>query len=69
MRGVSGCGAAILRARATVLRPDVPIGLMSGFGGAQLQERARALGIHESLRKPLRRQDIAKCFERVLSSA
>lgn len=48
------------------LRPDVPIVLMSGFGGAQLQERAQALGIRELLRKPLQRKDIAECFGRVL---
>ena len=41
---------------------------MSGFAGAQLQEGARALGIHELLRKPRQRKDIAKCFGRVLPS-
>jgi CheY-like chemotaxis protein len=40
--------------------------LMSGFAGAQLQERARALGIRELLRKPLQRTDIAECLGRVL---
>jgi PAS domain S-box-containing protein len=48
------------------LRPDLPIVLMSGFGGAHLHERARAVGIRELLRKPLRRRDIAECFDRVL---
>jgi hypothetical protein len=37
-------GTALAGAIA-LLRPDVPIVLMSGFAGAQLQERARALGI------------------------
>jgi FixJ family two-component response regulator len=50
------------------LRPDLPIVLMSGFGGVQLHERAHAVGIRESLRKPLQRKDIADCFARVLSS-
>jgi CheY-like chemotaxis protein len=36
-----------------LLRPDIPIVLMSGYSGAQLQERARAVGIREVLRKPL----------------
>ena len=58
-------GTALAGAIA-LLRPDVPIVLMSGFAGAQLQERARALGIRELLRKPLRRKDIADCFGRVL---
>jgi CheY-like chemotaxis protein len=49
-----------------LLRPDTPIVMMSGFGGAQLYERARAIGIRELLRKPLQRKDLAECFERVL---
>jgi PAS domain S-box-containing protein len=55
-----------LAAEISLLRPDVPIVLMSGFAGAQLQERARGLGIRELLRKPLQRRDIAECFGRVL---
>lgn len=51
-----------------LLRPDLPIVLMSGFAGAQLQERARALAIRELLRKPPQRKDIAECFGRVLPS-
>jgi PAS domain S-box-containing protein len=51
-----------------LLRPDLPIVLMSGFAGAQLQERVRALGIRDLLRKPLQRKDLAECFRRVLSS-
>ncbi len=48
------------------LRPDLPIVLMSGFGGPQLQEHAQAVGIRELLRKPLRKKDLAECFGRVL---
>jgi PAS domain S-box-containing protein len=48
------------------LRPDMPIVLMSGFGGPQLHERAQAAGIRELLRKPLRRKDLAECLGRVL---
>jgi len=55
-----------LAGEIALLRPDLPIVLMSGFAGAQLQERARALGIREILRKPLQRKDIADCFGRVL---
>jgi signal transduction histidine kinase/ActR/RegA family two-component response regulator len=51
-----------------LLRPDVPIVLMSGYGGAQLPSRARAAGIREILHKPLQRKDIAECLGRVLRS-
>ncbi len=49
-----------------LLRPAIPIVLMSGYSGAQLHERARAVGIREILRKPLQSRDIAECFGRVL---
>jgi len=48
------------------VRPDMPIVLMSGYAGAQLQARACAAGIREILHKPLQRRDIAECFGRVL---
>jgi len=48
-----------------LLRPDMPIVLMSGFGGPQLHQRAQAAGIQELLRKPLRKKDLADCFGRV----
>jgi PAS domain S-box-containing protein len=51
------------------LRPDLPIVLMSGFGGAQLHERANAAGIYDLLRKPLQRRDLAECLERVFPLA
>jgi CheY-like chemotaxis protein len=46
--------------------PDIPIVLMSGYSGAPLNERARAVGVREVLRKPLQSKDIAECFRRVL---
>jgi PAS domain S-box-containing protein len=49
-----------------LLRPAVPIVLMSGYSGSQLYERARAVGIREVLRKPLQSKDIAECLGRVL---
>jgi PAS domain S-box-containing protein len=51
-----------------LLRPDMPIVLMSGFGGPQLHERAQAAGIRELLRKPLQRKDLAECLGRVLAN-
>jgi PAS domain S-box-containing protein len=50
----------------SLLRPDIPIVLMTGYSGAPLHERARALGVREVLRKPLQSKDIAECFGRVL---
>ena len=49
-----------------LLRPAIPIVLMSGYSGVQLHERARAVGIREILRKPLQSRDIAECLGRVL---
>jgi signal transduction histidine kinase len=51
-----------------LLRPDLPVVLMSGYSSPQLLERARAIGIREVLRKPLQSRDIAECFGRVLRS-
>jgi PAS domain S-box-containing protein len=48
------------------LRPDIPIILMSGHGGAALEERAAAIGVREVLHKPLQRVDIAGSLARVL---
>jgi PAS domain S-box-containing protein len=48
------------------VRPDLPIVLMSGYSGAQLAERAQAVGVGEVLRKPLLRRDIAQAVARAL---
>jgi DNA-binding NtrC family response regulator len=50
------------------LRPDIPIILMSGYGGPQLTIRAAAIGINEVLRKPLQRRDLAESLTRVLGT-
>jgi CheY-like chemotaxis protein len=50
------------------LRPDIPIILMSGYGGTQLATRAAAIGINEVLRKPLQRRDLAESLARVLGA-
>jgi CheY-like chemotaxis protein/two-component sensor histidine kinase len=51
------------------LRPAIPIILMSGYGGAQLTNRAAEIGVNEVLRKPLHRRDLAESLARVLESA
>jgi PAS domain S-box-containing protein len=48
------------------LRPDVPIVLMSGHGGAPLAHRAQVIGVTEVLHKPLQRADLAESLARAL---
>ena len=48
------------------IAPAIPIVLMSGYGGAQLAQRAAAIGINEVLRKPLQRPDLAESLARLL---
>jgi CheY-like chemotaxis protein len=48
------------------LRPDVPVILMTGYGGDELMRRAAGIGVREVLRKPLRRSDLAEALARVL---
>jgi signal transduction histidine kinase/CheY-like chemotaxis protein len=50
------------------VRPEVPIILMSGHGGAPLANRAAAMGVNEVLHKPLQRVDLAESFARTLGS-
>ena len=50
----------------SLLRPDIPIVLMSGYSPLPFYEQARAVGVREVLRKPLQSKDIAECFGRVL---
>ena len=51
------------------IRPNIPIILMSGYGGAQLTNRAAEIGVTEVLRKPLHRRDLAESLARALGSA
>jgi CheY-like chemotaxis protein len=44
----------------------IPIILMSGHGGSQLEKRAAAIGVSEVLHKPLQRRDLAESLARVL---
>ena len=48
------------------LRPDVPIILMSGYGGTQLTTRAASYGVNDVLRKPLQSRELAEALARVL---
>ncbi len=49
-----------------LLRPDIPIILMSGHGGAALEERAADIGVREVLHKPLQRVDLTEALARAL---
>jgi CheY-like chemotaxis protein len=46
------------------LRPELPVVLMTGFGGPVGAERLREAGIAEALRKPLARRTIAEALAR-----
>ena len=46
----------------------IPIILMSGHGGPQLEKRATAIGVSEVLHKPLQRRDLAESLARVLGA-
>jgi PAS domain S-box-containing protein len=49
-----------------LIRPEIPIILMSGHGGAALESRAAAMGVNEVLHKPLQRADLAESLARAL---
>ncbi len=47
------------------LRPELPVIVMSGYGGEQLETKALAAGARLLLHKPLAMRDIAECLARV----
>jgi PAS domain S-box-containing protein len=51
------------------IHPGVPIILMSGHGGAQLTQKAAAVGAQEVLHKPLQSRDLAESLARALGAA
>jgi PAS domain S-box-containing protein len=51
------------------LRTEIPVVLMSGYGGTALAARAAAAGVREVLRKPLESRDLAESVARALGSA
>ncbi len=50
------------------IRTAIPIILMSGYGGAQLTNRAAEVGVNEVLRKPLHRRELAESLVRAFGS-
>ena len=61
-----GMNGTTLATRLRTMRPDLPVLLMSGFGGAQLQQRAAAAGIRRVLSKPLERTELARAISAAL---
>jgi signal transduction histidine kinase len=64
-----GLNGTTLAERLRSLRPDLPVLLMSGFGGAGLQQRADAAGVRSVLAKPLERAALARAIAAVLAPA
>lgn len=65
MRGLTGVRLA---KEIHLLRPAVPVILMTGFRDSVEDERARIAGVLEVLEKPLSQHDLAKAIERALTS-
>ena len=62
MPGLSGTQlASALREQA----PDLPVLLVSGYGGAQLAHRADSAGVRQVLSKPLQRAELARALARL----
>jgi signal transduction histidine kinase/CheY-like chemotaxis protein len=51
------------------LSPDMPVFLVTGHGGDDLAERARAAGVTQVLRKPLRAREVAEALAKHLAGA
>ncbi|MET0518729.1 MAG: ATP-binding protein, partial [Burkholderiaceae bacterium] len=66
MPGLSGVE---LTAQLLALRPDLPVILMSGYGGEQLEAKAQAAGARRLLHKPLAMREIAECLAGILPQA
>jgi CheY-like chemotaxis protein len=48
--------------------PQLPVLLVSGYGGPQLAARAAAVGVTRVLAKPLQRGELAQALDQLLSS-
>lgn len=49
------------------LRPEIPVVLMSGYGGPDLQAQAQTVGARAVLTKPLTQSDLAQCLNSILN--
>jgi CheY-like chemotaxis protein len=48
------------------IQPNTPVIVMSGYGGAQLGNKAAEIGVDAVLRKPLHNRELAEALARVL---
>jgi len=62
------CGTQLTEALRP-MAPEVPVLLVSGYGGALLAARATAVGVTRILSKPLRRAELAKALNELLPMA
>ena len=58
-----------LAVRVKALRPELPVVIASGYGGAELRRRARAAGVSHVVDKPYERHTIAQALAAALSGA
>jgi PAS domain S-box-containing protein len=58
-----------LAARVKALRPELPVVIASGYGGAELRRRAHAAGVSQVVDKPYERYTIAQALAAALSGA
>jgi CheY-like chemotaxis protein len=49
------------------VRPHLPVILMSGYGGPDLQAQAQEAAVQAVLMKPLAGAELARCLESVLA--
>jgi signal transduction histidine kinase/CheY-like chemotaxis protein len=61
-----GLNGTELAERVHRLRPDLPVLLLSGYGGPQLEARAREAGVREVLAKPLQGAALARALAAAL---
>ena len=56
-----------LATRLREIRPDIPVLLMSGFGGPELAHKARRAAVQALLKKPLQSRDLAQAIASALN--
>jgi len=58
-----------LSAELRRVRPELPVVLVSGYGGPDLNAAAAAAGAHAVLMKPLGSAELAQCLAQVMARA
>jgi len=55
-----------LAKQMTLIRPDIPVVLATGFSESVSMDKARSVGVRDLLLKPILKQQLAQCLARVL---